>query len=69
VLDLSGLREHLAPYYNTMGRPSVDPELMIRALLIGYCLGTLAALCGAVQPGVGTSVRERVGAQLNVPYV
>lgn len=38
-LDLSELREQLAPYYSSRGRPSVDPELMIRMLLIGYCLG------------------------------
>jgi transposase len=38
-LDLSDLREHLAPYYSHTGRPSVDPELMIRMLIIGYCLG------------------------------
>jgi len=38
-LDLSELREHLAPYYSHTGRPSIDPELMIRVLLIGYCLG------------------------------
>ncbi len=39
LLDFSELREHLAPYYSHTGRPSVDPELMIRMLLIGYCLG------------------------------
>jgi transposase len=39
VLDLSKLREHLAPYYSHTGRPSIDPELMIRMLLIGYCCG------------------------------
>ena len=39
VLDLSNLREHLAPYYSHTGRPSIDPELMIRMLLIGYCCG------------------------------
>jgi transposase len=33
VLDLSKLREHLAPYYSHTGRPSIDPELMIRMLL------------------------------------
>ncbi len=38
-VDLSGLREHLRPYYSATGRPSIDPELMIRMLLIGYCLG------------------------------
>ena len=39
VLDLSGLREHLAPLYSHTGRPSIDPELMIRMLIIGYCYG------------------------------
>ena len=38
-LDFTDLREHLAPYYSHTGRPSIDPELMIRMLLIGYCLG------------------------------
>ena len=38
-VDLSGVRSHLAPYYSTIGRPSIDPELMIRMLLIGYCYG------------------------------
>jgi transposase len=37
--DCSELRQHLAGYYSATGRPSVDPELMIRVLLIGYCLG------------------------------
>lgn len=37
VLDLSGLRAQLAPFYSHTGRPSIDPELMIRMLLIGYC--------------------------------
>ncbi len=39
LLDFAELREHLAPYYSHTGRPSVDPELMIRMMLIGYCLG------------------------------
>jgi transposase len=39
VLDLSGVREKLAPYYSAMGRPSLDPELMIRMLLVGYLYG------------------------------
>ena len=37
--DLSGIRGHLAPFYSSTGRPSVDPELMIRMLLIGYVMG------------------------------
>jgi len=38
-LDLSDLREHLASYYSHTSRPSVDPELMIRMLIVGYCYG------------------------------
>ena len=38
-VDLSGIREHLRPYYSEMGRPSIDPELMIRMLIVGYSLG------------------------------
>ena len=38
-VDLSGLRERLRPYYSEMGRPSIDPELMIRMLVVGYCMG------------------------------
>jgi transposase len=36
ALDLSWLRGELAPHYSTMGRPSIDPELMIRMLVVGY---------------------------------
>jgi len=36
VLDLGAIRTMLAPYYAATGRPSVDPELMVRMLLIGY---------------------------------
>src|SRR5918997_3929204 len=38
-VDLSGLREQLRPFYSETGRPSIDPELIIRMLLVGYCLG------------------------------
>ena len=38
-LDLKGLRGHLEDYYSATGRPSVDPELMIRMLIVGYCYG------------------------------
>jgi len=36
ALDLSWLRSELAPYYSCTGRPSIDPELMIRMLVVGY---------------------------------
>lgn len=38
-VDLSEIRAHLRPFYSETGRPSIDPELMIRMLLIGYCFG------------------------------
>src|SRR6202008_3854876 len=36
---LANLREKLAPFYSDIGRPSIDPELMIRMLIVGYCYG------------------------------
>ena len=36
---LADVHERLEPYYSEIGRPSVDPELMIRMLIIGYCYG------------------------------
>ncbi len=38
-VDLDGIWEKLRSFYSEKGRPSIDPELMIRMLLIGYCLG------------------------------
>jgi transposase len=38
-IDLSDVRDHLKPFYSHTGRPSVDPELMIRMLIIGYTHG------------------------------
>jgi len=50
-LDLKGLREHLKPFYSHTGRPSIDPELMIRMLIVGYCFGIRSErrLCEEVQ--------------------
>ena len=36
VLDLSWVHRELAPYYSHTGRPSIDPVLMIRLLIVGY---------------------------------
>ena len=38
-VDLGELRRELAIFYSTIGRPSIDPELMIRILIVGYCFG------------------------------
>jgi transposase len=44
ALDLSWLRSELAPHYSSMGRPSIDPELMIRMLIVGYIFDPLGAI-------------------------
>ncbi len=38
-VDLSSVRRRLEPFYSRIGRPSIDPELMIRMLIIGYTHG------------------------------
>lgn len=38
-LDFDQIRQHLQPFYSATGRPSIDPELMIRMLLVCYCHG------------------------------
>ena len=54
-VDLSGVREHLRPYYSSTGRPSIDPELMIRMLIVGYCFGIRSErrLCDEVHLNLG----------------
>jgi transposase len=51
VLDLSWVHSELARFYPKMGRPSIDPELMIRMLIIGYvfALRSERAICRDVQ--------------------
>jgi transposase len=36
---LADLHKKLAPFYSDIGRPSIDPELMLRMLMVGYCYG------------------------------
>src|SRR4051794_23846073 len=51
VLDLSWVRAELAPRYSHTGRPSIDPVLMIRMLIVGYVFAIRSerALCREVQ--------------------
>ena len=51
VLDLSWVHSELAPYYPRLGRPSIDPVLMIRMLIIGYVFSIRSerALCRDVR--------------------
>ena len=55
-VDLSELRRELAPFYSTLGRPSIDPELMIRMLdhrlLLRYPLRAASVRRGPPQSGV-----------------
>jgi transposase len=69
VLDLSGLRRELAPFYSHTGRPSVDPELMIRMLLVGYCYGLRSErrLCEETHLNLGYRWFCRLGLEGAVP--
>jgi transposase len=68
-LDLDGLRRHLAPFYSTTGRPSIDPELMIRMLLVGYCSGIRSErrLCEEVHLNLAYRWFCRLGLDGHVP--
>ena len=51
VVDLSWVCRELAPYYSHTGRPSIDPELMLRMLIVGYVFAIRSErqLCSEVQ--------------------
>ena len=69
ALDLSWLRAELAPFYSLTGRPSIDPELMIRMLLVGYCYGIRSErrLCDEVHLNLGYRWFCRLGLDGAVP--
>jgi transposase len=68
-LDLSDLRTYLAPFYSHTGRPSVDPELMIRMLIVGYCFGIRSErrLCEEVHLNLAYRWFCRLGLEDQVP--
>src|SRR5881275_3174939 len=68
-VDLEGVRAHLAPFYSPIGRPSIDPELMIRMLLVGYCLGIRSErrLCEEVHLNLAYRWFCRLGLDGDVP--
>src|ERR1700674_865502 len=68
-LDLADLRQHLAPFYSHTGRPSVDPELMVRMLLVGYCFGIRSErrLCEEVHLNLAYRWFCRLGLDDKVP--
>src|SRR5499427_3673417 len=68
VLDLTWVRAELASYYSPLGRPSIDPVLMIRMLIIGYVFAIRSerALCRDVQVNLayrwfcGLSIEDKI---------
>src|SRR6476659_7253255 len=68
-VDLSELRRELAPFYSTLGRPSIDPELMIRMLIVGYCFGIRSErrLCEEVHLNLAYRWFCRLGLDGDVP--
>src|SRR6202451_2206606 len=68
-VELSELRRELAPFYSTIGRPSIDPELMIRMLIIGYCFGIRSErrLCEEVHLNLAYRWFCRLGLEGDVP--
>jgi transposase len=67
--DLSDLRAYLAPFYSHTGRPSIDPELMIRMLVVGYCFGIRSErrLCEEVHLNLAYRWFCRLGIEDTVP--
>ena len=68
-VDLSDVRQHLAPFYSATGRPSVDPELLIRMLIVGYCHGIRSErrLCEEVHLNLAYRWFCRLGLEGEVP--
>jgi transposase len=69
VLDLSEVRQKLKSFYCSIGRPSIDPELMIRMLIVGYCLAIRSErrLCEEVHLNLAYRWFCRLGLEGQVP--
>src|ERR1700689_5800493 len=68
-VDLSEVRRHLEPYYSETGRPSIDPELMMRMLIVGYGFGIRSErrLCEEVHLNLAYRWFCRLGLDGDVP--
>ena len=68
-LDLEGVRSELKPFYSHIGRPSIDPELMMRMLIVGYCMGIRSErrLCEEVHLNLAYRWFCRLGLDGKVP--
>lgn len=69
VLDLGWVHKELAPYYSPIGRPSIDPALMIRMLIIGYvfALRSERRLCAEVQVNLAYRWFCKLGIEDKIP--
>lgn len=68
-VDLESVRAHLRSFYSPIGRPSIDPELLIRMLLVGYCFGIRSErrLCEEVHLNLAYRWFCRLGLDGEVP--
>jgi Transposase domain (DUF772) len=68
-VDLSDVRSHVAPFYSCTGRPSIDPELLVRMPLVGYCYGIRSErrLCEEVHLNLAYRWFCRLGLDGEVP--
>ncbi|MGH9806943.1 MAG: transposase, partial [Terriglobia bacterium] len=69
ALDLSWVHKELAPYYSHTGRPSIDPVLMIRMLLVGYvfALRSERRICAEVQVNLAYRWFCKLGIEDHIP--
>jgi len=68
-LDFDLINDHLSAFYSDTGRPSIDPELLIRMLLIGYCYGIRSErrLCEEINFNLAYRWFCRLGLEDDVP--
>ena len=68
-LNFNHLRHHLSSFYSHTGRPSIDPELMLRMLIIGYCFGIRSErrLCEEIQVNLAYRWFCRLGLEDEIP--
>jgi len=69
LLDLSWVHKELAPFYSHTGRPSIDPVLMIRMLIVGYvfALRSERRLCAEVQVNLAYRWFCKLGIEDKIP--
>src|SRR5512144_3417221 len=69
VLDLNWVHKELAPYYSHTGRPSIDPVLMIRMLIVGYVFAIRSErqICAEVQVNLAYRWFCRLSSEDEIP--